>query len=56
MSRESNLTETQAKRLRRIRLSNPEMALAFDMKEVFLDIIKLSDPRSMRRSLLALID
>lgn len=55
LSREGNLSDTQAKRLRRIRLSNPEMALAFDMKEVFLDIIKLPDPKSMRRSLLAWI-
>ena len=56
LSREGNLSETQAKRLRRIRLSNPEMALAFDMKEVFLDIIKLPDPKSMQRSLLAWIE
>ncbi len=56
LSREGNLSETQAKRLRRIRLSNPEMALAFDMKEVFLDIIKLPDPKSMQRSILAWIE
>lgn len=36
LSRESSLSDKQAKRLRRIRLSNPDTALAFDMKEVFL--------------------
>lgn len=56
LSREGNLSDTQANRLRRIRLSNPEMALAFDMKEVFLDIIKLPNPKTMRRSLLAWIE
>lgn len=56
LSRRRNHTQGHTERLRKIRLNNPEMALAFDMKEVFLDIIKIPDPKSMRRCLLAWID
>lgn len=55
LAREENLNPTQAERLRNIRFNNPEMAAAFDMKEVFLDIIRLRDPKSMRRCLEAWI-
>lgn len=56
LTRSGNLNPTQAERLRNIRLNNPEMATAFDMKEVFLDIIRLRDPKSMRRCLEAWIE
>ena len=56
LSRERNHSKKQAERLRRIRMCDPAMALAFDMKEVFLDIIKIRDPNSMRRCLLAWFD
>lgn len=53
---EEDLSDAQAERLREIRLNNPEMALAYDMKEAFLDIIKISDPHAMKRALLAWIE
>lgn len=51
LSRESNLTPKQAERLRRIRLNNPILAQAYDMKEVFLEIICLRDRLAMERLL-----
>lgn len=53
---EGNLNDEQIARLKEIRLNNPEMALAYDMKESFLDIIKIPDPRAMRRTLLSWIE
>lgn len=53
---ERNMSENQAECLRNIRLNNPEMALAYDMKEEFQDIITRNDPNVMRNSLLAWID
>lgn len=44
---EKDLTDAQADRLREIRLTNPEMALAYDMKEAFLEIMKINDPDIM---------
>lgn len=56
LSREENLTCEQAERLRQIRLNNPIMAQAYDMKEVFLEIICLKDRVAMERLMLAWID
>ncbi len=54
--REDNLPRVHKERLRKIRLNNPKMALAYDMKETFLEIIKVPDPESMKRSLLIWLD
>ena len=43
-------------RFRLIRMTCPDLALAFDMKETFLEIIKVQDLISMRRSLEIWID
>lgn len=56
LSREEGLTEVQAERLRLIRLNNPIMAEAYDMKEVFLEIICLKDPKAMERLMSDWID
>lgn len=39
LTHEGNMSDKQKERLRNIRLSNPDMALAYDMKEAFLRII-----------------
>lgn len=56
LHREENLSRAHKERMRKIRLNNPVMALAFDMKEMFLEIIKVPDPESMKRSLLMWIE
>lgn len=56
LTHEKNMSERKAERLRNIRLNNPEMALAYDMKEAFQDIITRKDPNIMRNSILAWAD
>ena len=56
LRRRTNMERRHLDRLRRIELHCPELALAFDMKEAFLEIIKVPDLASMRRSILAWAD
>lgn len=51
LHRRGRMPRTHVERLRGIRLRCPELALAFDMKETLLEIIKVPDPASMERSL-----
>ena len=49
--RRSRMRRKHVERLRQIRVSAPELALAFDMKETFAEIIKVPDAEAMERAL-----
>lgn len=51
LHRRSVMSRKHVERLRAIRMSSPELALAFDMKETFAEIIKVRDPTAMERAL-----
>lgn len=46
-----NTPRAHIERMRDIRMACPELALAYDMKESFCEIVSTPDPRSMERSL-----
>lgn len=56
LTREGNMDRKKADRMNEIRLHNPLMALAYDMKEVFLEIIRLPDRAAMERLMLTWIE
>ena len=56
LHRQGRMKRKHIERFRLIRMTCPDLALAFDMKETFLEIIKVQDPVSMRRSLEIWID
>lgn len=56
LHRRGRMARKHIERMRSIELSCPELALAYDMKETFLEIIKVSNPVGMRRSLMRWID
>lgn len=51
LHRTDGMKRQHIERFRLIRMTCPELALAFDMKETFLEIIKVKDPVSMKRGL-----
>ena len=56
LHRQGRMKRKHIERFRLIRMTCPDLALAFDMKETFLEIIKVRDPASMKRSLEIWID
>lgn len=51
LRRFDNLSDSQKDRLESVRLYNPELAEAYDMKEVFSQIVLMRDPTEMLTSL-----
>lgn len=56
LTHRSNMSDKQKERLQSIRLSNPDMALAYDMKEAFLKIIVDKVPHRMKFRLTSWIE
>lgn len=51
LTRGQNQTKLQSEKMEQIRLSYPELAVAYDMKEAFCYIVKISDPMLMKEML-----
>lgn len=49
--RARNMPRVHVDRMREIRVACPDLALSYDMKEAFCEIVATPDPRSMERSL-----